>query len=301
MKRSARTWRKLTALAAAAVLFTIPSVPFMLGVASFVGLTHPACNDASLPAMDAAAVEEITLTSAGRTLRGYWLPGTANGVIIHVPAFNSGRGASWEVSQSLASSGFHVLVFESRACAGFGSVSLGYHEVEDVLSAINYVQNRPDAQGASIGLWGFSSAGATSIMATPQSEAIRAVAAAGGYHHFAELLGAPGLNDAMVGLYRIGARLAYRASTDIDVERLTPIDSIPGFGERPLFLVYGSLESSLPGARQMLTAAHESGVPAELWVVPGADHGNYLDVAGDEFTDRLSAFFRAHLTTPPAN
>ena len=47
---------------------------------------------------------------------------------------------------------------------------------------------------------------------------------------------------------------------------------------------------SLPGARLMLEHALQNGVGAELWVVEGAGHGNYLTIAGNEYVERIVGF-----------
>ena len=38
-----------------------------------------------------------------------------------------------------------------------------------------------------------------------------------------------------------------------------------------------------------------AGDNAELWVIPGAGHGNYSQVAGEEYEARVMGFFKAAL------
>jgi uncharacterized protein len=61
---------------------------------------------------------------------------------------------------------------------------------------------------------------------------------------------------------------------------------------RPILLIYGSNEVSLAGGYQQKTAAGDS---AELWVIPGAGHGNYRQVAGEEYEERVIGFFETAL------
>jgi pimeloyl-ACP methyl ester carboxylesterase len=57
---------------------------------------------------------------------------------------------------------------------------------------------------------------------------------------------------------------------------------------RPILLIYGTEEASLSGALEQLAAAGDN---AELWVVDGADHGDYLAVAPGDYEQRVIAFF----------
>jgi hypothetical protein len=57
-------------------------------------------------------------------------------------------------------------------------------------------------------------------------------------------------------------------------------------------LIYGSQEVSLSGAYKQKAAA---GNNATLWVVEGAGHGTYLNVAPEEDEARLIGFFEEGL------
>ncbi len=70
------------------------------------------------------------------------------------------------------------------------------------------------------------------------------------------------------------------------------MDKLP---PRPLLLIYGTREVSLPGAQAMLEKAQSLGMQADLWIVDGADHGQYLLVAHDEFIRRIVEFQQSAL------
>jgi dipeptidyl aminopeptidase/acylaminoacyl peptidase len=268
-------------------------IPYLLGVFSFYILTHPACGVGGDPGYFNSAFESVRFISDdGVEQSGYFIPGTNSGTILQVPAYGGGRGAELHYAEVFNQLGYSVLTFSSRVCVGRSYMSLGYQEVADVVAAYAYLQTRADVDSDRVGLWGFSSAGATAMMALPRLPRVRSVAAAGGYHDFAETMQ---LNDApnfVLALYHAGAAGAYRLITGDDVHVLSPISAIDQFDSRPLLLVYGSLEVSLDGAELMLQHARETGISAELWVVPGADHGNYLSVAREAFVERLGVFYR---------
>jgi fermentation-respiration switch protein FrsA (DUF1100 family) len=63
---------------------------------------------------------------------------------------------------------------------------------------------------------------------------------------------------------------------------------------RPLFIIHGERDMRMPTEDvQAIMAA--AGEPKELWIVPGADHGEPWMVAKDEFDQRLLGFFKRTL------
>jgi pimeloyl-ACP methyl ester carboxylesterase len=124
---------------------------------------------------------------------------------------------------------------------------------------------------------------------------IRAVTAEGGYHDFAAMLGVENPHTLFDRLFTFGATLSYTLTTGDDIAVLNPLEAIGQIAPRPVLLIYGSEEVTLPGARLMLERARQNGVDAELWVVEGAGHGGYLNIATDEYVRRVVAFHRAAL------
>jgi fermentation-respiration switch protein FrsA (DUF1100 family) len=206
------------------------------------------------------------------------------------PAYASGRGNRLDEADVLARHGYAVLTFDSRRCAGMGPLSLGYKETDEVGNALEYLKTRGDIDPDRIGILGFSSAGATSVMAAARFPAIRAVVAEGGYGDFAE--GAVGINDErgsiVEKIYKKSIGITYRLITGVDIDKLSPVDVAGQIAPRPMLLIYGSLERSLEGARYQQAAAGEN---AELWIVQGAGHGNYLYIEPQAYEQRVVAFF----------
>jgi pimeloyl-ACP methyl ester carboxylesterase len=295
-----RYWLRLLRLFVVAVAAALVILPVMLGVVSMYALTHPPCSPGGSPASINLPFEDITLTSTNDLkVAGYFIPGTNGAAIIIPPAYSGGRGSSLHYARVFNQAGFAIVLFESRVCTAQGWISLGYQETDDVEAAYRYLLTRPDVDPTRVGLHGFSSAGATSLMVMARMPQIRAASAEGGYHDYNAVFGT--VNDGIYfdKLYRWAALLTYRLITGGSPDDLSPISTIPQIGPRPVLLVYGSRETSLPGARQMLARAQESGVPAELWVVEGAGHGNYLSVAPEEFVRRVVGFHLAALAAEP--
>ena len=289
--RHLRYWRRIVTLAVFAVLVTIVAVPAGAGFVMTYALLNPACADNGITPGDFGYTwQDVTLQArAGGSFRGYFMPGNNRAAIIIPPPYGGGRGSRLQEGDVLAQHGYAVFSFESRRCAGMGSLSLGYEETDEVRDALDYLRARADLDPDRIGILGFSSAGATSVMAAARFPEIRAVVAEGGYGDFAE--GAVGLgtgSNILETIFKASMVISYRIISGTNINKLSPEDMIGSIAPRPILLIYGSRERSLGGAHRQLAAAGEN---AQLWVVEGAGHGNYLTTAPDKYEQRVVAFF----------
>lgn len=280
-------------LAGVALVF----VPFVSGATAMTALLRAPCGEsAETPAAYKLAYEEVEIPSrAGGVYRGYYMPGKgerAAATIIVPPPYSAGRGTMLYEAGPLAAAGYNVLTYESRSCVG-RALSLGWRDMEDIEDATDYLVER-GGDLRFIGLHGFSSAGAASIMAAGGLSVFRGVVAEGGYHNLNEIMGMnrPASNP-IEWLMMLGVRGAYLLNTGDDTSRLDPTRTLlfaPNYG---VFLIYGERELTLAGGKAQLAVAREGGAEiAELWVVPGADHGGYISAVGlNEYMRRVTAFY----------
>jgi fermentation-respiration switch protein FrsA (DUF1100 family) len=65
---------------------------------------------------------------------------------------------------------------------------------------------------------------------------------------------------------------------------------VPKIAPRALFFIVGDEDPTVPAemSSRLYAAASE---PKELWIIQGAGHGDYAQVAGAEYSRRLVAFF----------
>jgi len=287
-----RTWRRTAALAAFGVLIAVIGVPVLAGFVMTYFLLHPACGEnRQTPGDYGYAWEDVTLKArAGGQFRAYFIPGANGAAVIIPPPYGGGRGSRLHEGDVLARHGYAVFSFESRRCADMGALSLGYEETGEIGDALNYLRARDDIDPERIGILGFSSAGAASVMAAARFPEIRAVVAEGGYGDLAEDSIKLGIaKDTLLNdLFKWSITISYRVISGTSIDKLSPQDHIGEIAPRPVLLIYGSRESSLGGAYKQLAAAGEN---ATLWVVEGAGHGNYLAVAPAEYERRVVAFF----------
>jgi len=85
--------------------------------------------------------------------------------------------------------------------------------------------------------------------------------------------------------------------TGANVLAADPIEAINDMGERPVLIVHGSADRDAPteGATRMFKTAVEAGVPVELQLCPGADHGASNEVCADEYGSWLNDFLERAL------
>lgn len=293
-RRSTRYWLRLIGFFLAISVLAGVSLPLLKGFLLVAGLVYSPCGDrGTTPADYGLTYEDVVVPAQiGGTFRGYFVPGTNGATIIVIPALNAGRDGRLREASLLARQGYAIFAFESRRCAGLGGVSLGYKEVAEVADVLAYVQSRPEVDPQRIGVYGFSAAGATALMAAARLPQLKAVVAEGGYGDFAEDVigsgGGSGLSGVFETLLRWSIVHSYPLLTGLDINKLSPRDVIAQIAPRPILLIYGSREISLAGGKQQQITAGDN---AELWIVPGAGHGNYLDVAPAEYETRLATFF----------
>jgi dienelactone hydrolase len=294
-KRNKRYWFRLIRLFLILLLAIVMALPVCFGIFSITALVYANCSDSNTNPSDFGAItwEPFSINAtAGGTFDGYFIEGTNGITIIFPPNFNVGRGWRLREASVLFKNGYSVVTFESRRCADMGPMSLGYQEVEEVHDVINYLRERGDVDLSRLGIHGFSSSGATAIIATARYPEIKAVVAEGGYADMDALVrDHTGDIPLFAGkIYYWSMRQTYRAVIGNKFETLNTLNVINQIAPRPLLLVYGSTEVTLDGAKAQFEAA---GSNAELWVVEGAGHGNYLNVAPQEYESRMLSFFDA--------
>ncbi len=270
-------------------VFLVLFIPCALGFMFMLGVTHMPCGGAQSPeSLGISTYEAINFPASGlnREVRGYYLPGSSGTTLIIPPTGGSGAGY-WRAEYTvLYDHGYGLLNYESRRCMGL-PISLGYSETDEVGDVLAYLESRGDVDMTRVGVYGFSTSGATSIMAGARYPQLAAVIASGGYHDFSVLTDEQVRGQWFAPLYRLGADAGYGLATGLEMQVLSPISVIDQIAPRPLLLVYGTHEPTLAGARLQLAAA---GAQAVLWEVPGAGHGDYYATAPDEYVRRVVGF-----------
>jgi fermentation-respiration switch protein FrsA (DUF1100 family) len=146
---------------------------------------------------------------------------------------------------------------------------------------------------------GFSMSAAAFILARHPD--IKAIVADSAYASLEDLVGRqffflPGLTKwPVVALTTLYARLLL----GVDVDAAAPAQAVR---ERavPLLLIHGEADSQIPVEHSRRISAHADPATTELWLVPGADHGQAHAIAGPRYEVRVRTFFERHLCGAPA-
>ncbi|GAC1473656.1 MAG: alpha/beta hydrolase [Isosphaeraceae bacterium] len=236
-------------------------------------------------------------TADGLTLRGWYHPTRTRRqlvVLVH------GMWSSWHemagLGRDLHRRGYDVLLFDLR---GHGEsdpsrVFMGRRERADIRAVLGWARSEgfPPER---IGWIGFSMGASTLLMEAARNPNIRVAVIDSPYGSLPELL------DTQLSKYSklprwfnpgilTAARLAYGVRTD----DLVPIRSAREWGRRPLLLIHGESDTTVPvdQARQLALAVGSS---CQSVVLPGVEHVDAYRTYPDRYVGAVDRFFQRYL------
>ncbi|AYK05599.1 alpha/beta hydrolase [Brevibacillus laterosporus] len=184
----------------------------------------------------------------------------------HLPALT--------LAKSFIEAGYDTLLFDFRnAGESEGNLTtIGLEEQKDLLGAIDFATNY--APDHSIGLIGFSMGAATALLVAGEDERVNAVVADCPFAL---------LSDYLSNNLPVWTRLPSFPFTSIILtvipilvgaspKQVKPIEAVKRYGSRPLLLIHGREDKTIPykESEKLYEAAMHP--EAELWLVPEADH-----------------------------
>jgi fermentation-respiration switch protein FrsA (DUF1100 family) len=233
-------------------------------------------------------------TDDGVTLSGWLIPAareTATAVVV-MHGFTGNRLPELAGFVPWLHERHHVLQFDFRGHgeSGPGRVTMGSDERRDVAAAVEFLRGR--GMGP-IALFGVSMGAAAAIIAAPDLP-VAAVVADAAYarasHPIANRMREQGWPLAGMGSLAIVTAAALRARSRLG----DPIDAVARLSPRAL-LVIAPIEDRLISWRQGLALYDAAGDPKELFVVPGAGHGDAYTTDPDGYRERVLGFLDRHL------
>ena len=243
---------------------------------------------------EVAGLQKVALqTSDGLKLGAWFAPGRRRAAVVLVHGGGANRLQLFPEARMLAQRGYGVLVYDSRACGESDGnlVTWGDGERLDVVAAIDFLSSRPDVDHDRIVLLGHSIGASAVAEAAAHDPRARAVILYATWTSFEDEIknkfgkyGPLSWTPALWAMRRAGIR----------PDHIRPIDCIAAIHPRPLLMITGTLDDDTPVAvmERIFAAASE---PKELWVVPGAHHGDYFGVAGPEYESRVLRFLESAL------
>ena len=254
-------------------------------------------------------------TRDGLMLRGCYLQTehARKGVILFGLEFGSNCWSCQPYCESLLQSGYDVFAFEPRnqgdsdAMEGYEPLQwLTTYEVIDTEAAIAYLKSRPDADPKGIGFFGISKGATAGLAAASRDRYVRCLVTDGAFGTYSTMVPymrkwvaiysesylthglLPGWFYGMVAM--AGLRKVQRERR----LKFQHVETSMARLRRPLFMIHGGGDTyiKVDMARDLFQRAT---CPKIFWVVPEAKHNQALNIAGDEYTRRVNAFFDLHL------
>lgn len=281
-------------VAGGAFLFSVIAVLIVLNVEMY-DLTgkylHPPRTTATGDHLRANGIDFIPIlltTEDGVTLHAFYTPSQNKALIL--AAHGHGGTIDESIYSLFARHGYGVLAWNFRAHGESGGefTSLGYHEVLDVKAALDFALAQAEVEH--VGIWGGSMGASTAIRAAAQHSRIEAVVADSAF-------------DSLEGVFQVRlpfpllqpfVRFYAWMETGLRMSDVRPLDEIGMISPRPIFLIQGLEDYSIPhaSARNLFAAAGE---PKFIWEGEGAGHLGMYAAYPEEYERRVVGFFNEAL------
>jgi len=274
----------------------------MARVCTWAGTRRRASTPRRTPQFYGLSYEDVHFLSAHSDqvrLSGWIIPApTPQGIVVLCHGHTSTRAHLLEKAVMLNAHHFTTMLFDFRA-RGLSEgdlCTLGAREADDVLGAVNFLQQRTDLQDLPIGALGESMGGAAVIQAAARTQALRCLVTEASYASLDRVV-QQRLGLALGPFSGPVLQACRRISTDemaLDISSVSPETQIPKVSPRPVFLITDGLDLTCPRHESdRLYAA--AGSPKERWIAPAAPHCLAFLTHREAYTDRVRSFFRKNL------
>ena len=311
-------WQKLSGLAAIVgktyiSLSIVLTILLLLAVAWSGSETAlhpgPASEDETLsmyPQLEENIEPVSFLAADGVKLSGWIAIGDSENAVVLLHGYTGDRTAMLPQASMLFEEGFTVLLFDfrHRGESEGDFVSFGYYEKQDVLAAVDLIEDVGETMRESgrtgiesIGLIGLSNGGATAILFAAENPGrIKAIVIDSAFksldsavsQSFTHFVGLPAFPFAPITVWFSELR------TGLNRKDVIPEDAIANITNTPVLIIHG-LEDETISYRDSEAIYLKANQPKDLWLVPGAEHGDASEIEEQEYRNRIVAFFTEHL------
>lgn len=273
-------------------------VAFLLGTRSYQSarfLAEAASPSALLkdPAgTGVPALRAVSFDSHGLRISGWYVPARNRAAIVLCHGAHSDRAALLPEIRLLAQAGFGVLAFD---WPGLGATQGAIHwdsQAKQALgAAIDWLAGRAEIDADRIGGLGFSIGGFVMTQVAAADTRLRAVVIESAATEFDTYMRIHYSKWGPLSLWP--ARWAVRQAGLFEAGN-SAIGHIAEIAPRAVFIIGQTDDPNVPGSMvEALAAAARA--PKQLWLISGSQHGQYEQVAGTEYPQRLGSFFAANL------
>ena len=238
-------------------------------------------------------LQEVAFRSRdGFRLTAWYVPSHNRAAVVLVHGTNADRTTLLPELNILSEHGFGVLALDWPGHGNSEGTSRWDSKARNALTAaIDWLSARADVDPQRIGAYGFSIGGYLTTQVASYDSRLRAVVIAGTPRNFAAYVDRNHSNWGL--LSRWPARMALENS-GMPFNDLRPEDVVSSIAPRAILFLSGTEDVVVPTdlVEFLYGRARE---PKEFWVVPHAAHGDYAQVAPEQYSKRLGKFFAAHL------
>ena len=242
--------------------------------------------------------EDISFQSDdGNDLSGWYMPAEkSDKAVIFVHGHGADRREGMRWFKAVHQAGFNILAFDVRnqgnSTKSFST--MGYFEKQDVIGALDYLQQQKQIQR--IGIFGTSMGAATSIMAMVDDPRIVAGVFEAGWANLDDLygeiieqhLGLPSFPLAPLITWMLEQR------TGMDMAVVNPENLLGGISPRPVFIIHCSGDNLIgfSHGERNYAAANE---PKEFWTSPCQIHARAWQSDPEYIENRVTNYFIKYL------
>lgn len=302
-RRSNRVWRVLAVLTGLLGLSV-----FATGVVAFYvtwGLVHPARQPITrTPAAFGLPYRSIRFPSRvdHLDLKGWLIPGGSRRIVIEAHGYRENRSSdapALPVARALHRADIAVLMFDFRdeGRSPGKEVTVGLYEQRDLSGAVRYARKLGYRH---IGVIGYSMGAATALEVAGSDRAVEATVADSPFanlsaylqRHLSQWTGLPSWP------FNPEISLELRWLYGLNPRRVDPERSLRHFGQRPLLLIAGTADTTVPPSNSQrlyreLRGEHDQ--RARLWLVSGATHVGAYGRHPSQYVATVVRFFRRYL------
>jgi pimeloyl-ACP methyl ester carboxylesterase len=254
---------------------------------------------ATTPADDGLPFLPVKFSSCGISLRGWFIPvgvsSTPQATIIVAHGWSSNASEMLPVARQLHTAGLGVLLYDARGHGASGSdgpITIRTF-ADDMLAAVDFLQDLPGVDSSRLGVIGHSIGGASAILAASVERRIRAVVSTSAFADPVTLT-----RNVMRALHIPCGPFLWLVCRFIEHWLGTTMDdSSPRNRVReltvPLLLIHGASDRFVPPSNMDALYARDGQDRTRTWLVPGRRHWDVI--LDPEYGARVIGFLREHL------
>ncbi|MBI4356042.1 MAG: alpha/beta fold hydrolase [Candidatus Omnitrophica bacterium] len=266
-------------------------------------ILHPNRSGSPLPAEGwAGTVEARTVHTHDGFPLPYWLihPPQPKGLLITCHGYWGSKIQAVPVAQPLVRAGYAVILWDLR---GHGehpgrACTWGRDEVKDLLRLLEQLQRDPVFGALPVGVLGYSMGAAVALLTLAQTTRLRAAIVDSTYAHVGPLIRRYFRRVRRLPDWPFGhlACLGVAWRLRLPLERFDPLTAIPSTEPRPLFLIHGDADRSVPVAEAWAICQAWRG-PKAFWRMASADHMQMQERYREAYERKIIAFLDRHLAS----